>query len=137
MKRRDFLKIIGIVPFCGLVLGKSNPLPSKRDYVSAALQECSDYSTQSAPFIRYRGIWFFADANTIKYCPENKLRWDNWGTIQIHIDTFDFWSKIEDNFYWVGEHEKWEILVNPKDNLTPVRIRLSGYWDGENWNNFK
>ena len=136
--RRDFLKLATTLPFGSLLLGKSSPLPSKQDYVCAELQECSNYSTQSAPFIRHLGFWFFADANIIKYCPENKLLWDNWDTIYINDnpDAFDFWSKIESSLYWVGEHERWEILVNPDDRVMPVRIRLSGYWDGENWKTY-
>ncbi len=137
INRRAFLKLATMLPFGGLVLGKSNPLPSKRDYVSAELQEVSDYSTQSAPFVRYKGIWFFADENVIKWCPEKKLLWDNWDAIYINDrpDTFDFWSKIEGSLYWVGEHERWEVLVNP-DDIMPVRICLSGSWDGENWTDY-
>ena len=102
--------------------------------ICAELQKYSVYSTQSAPFIRHSGFWFFADQNIIKYCPENKLAWDNWETIRIDsYDTFDFWQKIEGELCWVGEHEKWEILVNPDHNIMPVQIRWSGNWDGEYW----
>lgn len=141
MNRRSFFKVV-----TGFVAGLFWPrtkvcMPSEQDNIYAELQKCADYATQEAPFIQYLDVWFFADSNIIKYCPVKELRWDNWTTISINYnpDAFDFWQKIDGKLFWCGEgeHDRWEILVNPDDNLMPVRIRWSGYWDGENWNNYK
>ena len=144
MNRRNFFKVVtGFVAgifvsstakpktICRLKSGP--PGPTTSDIIYAKLWQCADYATMSAPFVQHKGVWFFADQNVIKYCPKNKLRWDNWKSIYIVDDCFDFWLLDEGKLYWVGEHEKWEILTNPDDNLVPVRIRLCGYWDGENW----
>lgn len=143
MKRRDFLKRCSILPFIGSLVAvaqsgdsERNLTPSKNDYICAELQKHADYATQSAPFIQFWGVWFFADQNIIKYCPVNELRSDNWETIYIQdcwYDVFDYWQKIDGKIYWVGERNKWEILPTDIPDRPQFEIRWCGYWDGENW----
>ena len=143
MNRRSFFKVV-----TGFVAGIFWPrakvkarMPSEQDNICAELQKYADYATQSAPFIQYLDVWFFADANIIKYCPVKELRWDNWTTLhfgnypnltflQDCPDIFDFWQKIDGKLYWVGEYYKWQVLPTE----TPMfKIQLCGFWDGENW----
>ena len=135
MKRRDFLKLIGVSILSSVVVVKSKLLPSRQDYIYAELQKHADYSTQSAPFIQFWDVWFFADADIIKYCPVSELRWDNWSTLRIQNcpDVFDYWQKIEGKFYWVGKRNRWEVLPDILDRRL-FKIQWCGYWDGENWN---
>lgn len=124
MKRRDLLKSVLFAPFAGLLKGKSNQLPSVQDVAHAKLWECADYATMTSPFVQHNGIWFFADQNIIKYCSKNKLRWDNWESIQIEeYDSFDFWQLDKGKLYWCGEYKRWELLTQP------VRIQLDGVYD--------
>lgn len=112
MKRREFLKYIGAIPFAGSLLSANrHPMPTEKDLLWADVTAISTYSTSEAPFTQYKGIWFFADRDIILWCPLNDLRSDNWSscTVPVTGERFDFWLQEDGQLFWVGKHTKWYI----------------------------
>ena len=138
MNRRSFFKVVtGFV--VGIVtVGSAKEKPKLRDFDAHLVlgddfdekdlcggqsgtlcPRCKfNYPTMSAsaPFVQHNGIWFFADQDIIKYCPKDKLHWDNWESIRIlfpleRYDYFDFWLLEEGKLFWCGEHDnRFEII---------------------------
>ncbi|MBE3036886.1 MAG: hypothetical protein IMZ70_07400, partial [Candidatus Atribacteria bacterium] len=106
MKRRDFLKLIGTMPFIGGVIAKSTPTASKKDETLPKTVRGKDIHS----FIPWRNIWFYAD--------ECKVTWTrdltNWETMNAFpvptIDYFDYWikdfEKYGDCLIWVGKNKR-------------------------------
>ena len=112
MLRREFLKLAAIVPFSGLLLGKSQPLPTEKDKAAVELWKIADYATTEGPFIQHEGFWFFSDMEMVKWCPVDNLRFNGWDGCPIgkdHYDYFDFWKKTEGKLYWFGKHTCYEV----------------------------
>jgi hypothetical protein len=129
MKRRNFLKLLGISPIVPSVLmAKEKFGPSERDKSFAKLTEISDYGTTSRPFIWHNDIWFFADQNIIMWCPKNELASFNsssntWRKITLgSYDTYDFWVHEEGKLYWCGKKERYEILSMAQDGSISIRF---------------
>lgn len=122
MKRREFLKLAAIIPFSSIVMGKNNPKPSGKDVAMGNLWEAADYATSGGPFVLHEGIWFFADNQTVRWCPKDELDkrsntfkhpWDSCPIGAEPIDRFDFWKKTEGKLYWFGKHICYEVLTQP------------------------
>lgn len=115
MKRREFLKYIGAIPFAGSLLSANrHPMPTEKDLLWADVTRISTYSTSEGPFTQYYGIWFFADQDNILWCPLNDLRVDNWSsfTVPQSGERFHFWLQEEGKLFWVGKRCKLLIVCN-------------------------
>ena len=156
MNRRSFFKVVtGFV--VGIFAGSAKSEPQslyKCDPNSANIDPNSEWAKQkplyvlksgppgpttlpiydemsaSAPFVQHNGIWFFADQDIIKYCPKDKLHWDNWESRRIlfpleRYDYFDFWLLEEGKLFWCGEHDsRFEIIEDYEGRICIKVIKV-------------